>query len=118
MGTPSVGDIVLVPFPFSDLSGTKKRPAMLLAEVGRGDWICLQITSRPYGDAASIPLNQKDFHQGTLQRVSYVRPGKLFTAHSSLFLDTVARINAVKLAQIKQNVMALIEHGSFVEVGS
>jgi hypothetical protein len=37
VGAPSVGDIVLVPFPFSDLSGTKKRRALLLADAGRDD---------------------------------------------------------------------------------
>lgn len=39
MGTPSIGSVVLVPFPFSDLSNSKKRPAVVVASAGRGDWI-------------------------------------------------------------------------------
>ncbi len=48
MGAPAVGAVILIPFPFSDLSGTKKRPALALADAGRGDWVCAQITSNPY----------------------------------------------------------------------
>lgn len=50
MVTPTVGEVVLVPFPFSDLSQAKVRPALCLADAGRGDWVLCQITSNPYGD--------------------------------------------------------------------
>jgi mRNA interferase MazF len=45
MVTPSVGSVVLVRFPFSDLSATKLRPAVVLAGVDRDDWILSQVTS-------------------------------------------------------------------------
>ena len=48
MVTPAAGMAVLVPFPFSDLSQAKLRPAIALADVGPGDWILCQITSNPY----------------------------------------------------------------------
>jgi hypothetical protein len=50
---PSTGDVVLVPFPFSDLSQTKVRPADCLADAGRGDWILCQVTSNSYGGSAT-----------------------------------------------------------------
>jgi len=40
----------------SDLSRTKLRPAVVLADVGRDDWILCQVTSKPYGDAGAIVL--------------------------------------------------------------
>lgn len=46
----TVGAVVLVPFPFSDLSNAKLRPAVVLADASRGDWILSQITSNPFGD--------------------------------------------------------------------
>ena len=49
MVTPSTGAVVLLPFPFSDLSRSKLRPAVILADAGRDDWILCQITSNPYG---------------------------------------------------------------------
>ena len=47
MGTPAKGSVVLVPFTFSDLSQTKRRPAVVLAAAGQGDWVLCQVTSKP-----------------------------------------------------------------------
>jgi mRNA interferase MazF len=73
MVTPSIGSIVLVRFPFSDLSQSKLRPAVVLANTGRGDWILGQITSKPYADPKSIELTKESFMSGSLKIVSYVR---------------------------------------------
>ena len=59
MGALQRGAIVLVRFPFSDLSQTKLRPAVVLAGAGRGDWILCQVTSKPYGDARIIQLENR-----------------------------------------------------------
>jgi hypothetical protein len=50
----SVRDIVFVAFPFSDLSNHKLRPALVLADAQRGDWILCQITSKSYSDSKAI----------------------------------------------------------------
>lgn len=76
--------VVLVPFPFSDLSTRKLRPALVLADAGRGDWLLCQITSKAYGDPNAVELVAADFEAGGLQIVSQARPLKLFTAHESL----------------------------------
>jgi mRNA interferase MazF len=81
--TPSAGSVILVPFPFSDLSASKLRPAVVLADAGRGDWVPCQITSKPYYDPRAIELTGGDFAGGSLHVVSYARPGKLFTANRS-----------------------------------
>jgi mRNA interferase MazF len=49
MGILAAGQVVIVHFPFSDLSQSKLRPAVVLAEAGRGDWLLCQITSKSYG---------------------------------------------------------------------
>ena len=108
MVTPAVGAVVLVPFLFSDLSASKLRPALALAASGRDDWICLQITSNPYGDPRAVELADADFSQGSLHRTSYLRPGKLFTAHRSLFRRVAGQLNEPKLNQARDAVIALI----------
>lgn len=97
MVIPAVGEIVLVPFPFSDLSQTKVRPAVCVANAERGDWILCQVTSNPYGDSSAIGLNDTDFSAGGLRILSYARPGKLFTANASLLIRTVGQLNSATI---------------------
>lgn len=89
MVTPSAGSVVLIRFPFSDLSTTKLRPAVVLAPSGMGDWILSQVTGNPYSDATALEINDNHFSKGSLKRISYVRPGKLFTANESLIISEV-----------------------------
>jgi len=48
MGLPARGDLVVVTFPFSDLSDSKLRPALVVGEAGRGDFILCQVTGQSY----------------------------------------------------------------------
>lgn len=68
--------VVLLPFPFSDLSASKLRPALVLADAGRGDWLLCQITSKAYGDALAVEISDADFESGGLRLVSQARPGR------------------------------------------
>ena len=54
MVAPAAGQVVLVPFPLSDLSQSKVRPAVCLADAGRGDWVLCQVTSSPYSGPAAV----------------------------------------------------------------
>ena len=108
MVTPAAGMVVLVPFPFSDLSQAKLRPAVVLADVGRRDWILCQITSNPYGDTRAIMLEDASFAAVGLRVVSYARPGKLFTANSTLMVTQVGTLKAEPLQHIIEAVVALL----------
>jgi mRNA interferase MazF len=108
MDASSVGDVVLVPFPFSDLSTTKLRSALVLADAGLGDRVCVQITSNPYADHRAIRIDTPDFRAGTLDRTSYARPGKLFTAHERIFRRSVAKLSDAKRRQVVEGVVALL----------
>ena len=78
MVAPSVGSVVLVRFPFSDLSSSKLRLALVIASAGQDDWILCQVTSNPYADPIAIRITDSDFETGSLQRVSYARPDLKF----------------------------------------
>jgi len=75
MVIPTADAVVLVRFPFSDLSQAKLRPAVVLADAGRGDWILCQVTSNPYGDAQAVTLDHASFATDSLYVTSYARPG-------------------------------------------
>lgn len=111
MVAPAAGAVVLVRFPFSDLSQTKVRPAVLLADVGRGDYILCQITSKPYGDTSSIELDDDAFASGSLRVISYARPAKLFTANQNLIISQVGNLKAAPLRRIAQTVAQIVNAG-------
>jgi mRNA interferase MazF len=106
---PTAGEVVLVPFPFSDLSLSKVRPAVCVADAGRGDWVLCQITSNPYGDPAAVPLDAADFASGGLLVASFARPGKLFTAHTGLMIRSVGVVNATAFARVLAAVVAVFQ---------
>ena len=111
MGTLAAGQVVIVHFPFSDLTASKLRPAVVLAEAGRGGWILCQITSKSYGDDKAIPLDAPDFARGSLRVSSYARPGKLFTAHSSLVANQVGELQPGKFSTVRDAVVRMIQRG-------
>jgi mRNA interferase MazF len=112
MVTPAAQTVVLVQFPFSDLSATKLRPAVVLADAGRGDWVLCQITSNPYADTGTVRIDDGDFLSGSLQRTSHARPGKLFTANTALITAAVGRLKPDKHRQIVGAVVTMLEAGS------
>ena len=109
MVAPSEGSVVLIRFPFSDLSSAKLRPAVVLASAGRDDWILCQVTSNPYADPRAIQIADSDFQTGSLQRVSYVRPGKLFTANSSLMETEAGKLNASAFTNVLKAVVSIFQ---------
>jgi len=86
MGRFVKGDVVVVPFPFSDLSISKRRPALVLAELSGDDLILCQITSQSVRDTYSIELQGNDFTTGSLNKPSNIRPNCLFTADRHIIL--------------------------------
>jgi mRNA interferase MazF len=109
MGAPSAGEVILVPFPFSDLSQSKVRPAICLANAGRGDWVLCQVTSKAYGDPAAVALDAADFASGGLLIASFARPGKLFTAHEGLLVRSVGALNSAAFVRVRSAVVDLLQ---------
>ena len=108
MGVFAAGQVVIMPFPFSDLSRNKYRPALLLADVGRRDWIACQITSNPYADSHALVLDSSHFDQGGLAHISYIRPGKLFTVHEDLVDSAVGTLKPVIIDQAREAVIQMV----------
>lgn len=94
------GDVVVIPFPFSDLSGNKRRPALVVATLPGNDLILCQITSRNRRDKFTIPLSFTDFVSGSLPVESYIRPNRIFTADKTIIVR--------KAGTVKKNVMTAV----------
>lgn len=85
-------EVVLLPFPFSDLSSTKRRPALILRSLETyGDIVALAMTSRS-GHQAGIVLESGDFELGSLPKLSWVRCDQLHTFDQSLILGRIGKL--------------------------
>ena len=111
MGAPKPGVVVLVRFPFSDLSSSKLRPAVVLAHAGGVDWILCQVTSNPYGDPGAVSLGPGSFASGGLGRDSFVRPTKLFTASQALMAKMAGELTQEARREVIRRVVAVLESG-------
>ncbi len=109
MVIPSVRTVVLVRFPFSDLSRSKLRPAVVLADTGRNDWVLCQVTSQPYTDPLAVQVTNSDLVSGVFRKDSYARPGKLFTANAGIMTKQIGELKSEKLEEIIRAVISLLE---------
>ena len=101
-----VGDIVLTPFPFTDLSQIKIRPAVVVAYVGTEDWIVCAVSSSP-GRDAWILITGEDLAEGVLRFDSWARPSRITTQNESLFRRTIGHLTAPKRDEILVAVRGL-----------
>ena len=102
------GAIVIIPFPFSDLSKAKRRPAMVLADLHGNDSILCQITSKGIRDNYSVPLLEKEFEKGSLRQESNIRPNKIFTADNSIIEYQIGSLKREKIKQVVEKACSII----------
>ena len=103
------GDVVVVPFPFSDLTKAKKRPALVIAVLGGNEQILCQITSQSIKDNYSIFINDADFVEGGLKQLSNLRPNRIFTADSHIILYRVGKLKSEKLNKVIEKIVEIIK---------
>jgi len=94
------GDVVVVPFPFSDLTNAKRRPALVIADLDGDDLILCQITSQSIRDRYAIQIDESDFESGELRQSSNVRPNRIFTADRRIILYSVGHLKREKIVHI------------------
>jgi len=102
------GDVVVVLFPFSNLSQNKRRPALVLAELEGDDLILCQITSQKRGDRYAVQLNHRDFVEGSLKQESNIRPNRIFTADTSIISYSVGNLKPDKLKEVIDKVIEIL----------
>ena len=102
------GDVVVIPFPYSDLSKSKRRPALVLSNLKGDDIILCQITSKNTKDNYAIQLIDSSFVKGSLNQVSNIRPNRIFTADKHIIVRTIGRINESVYQRVSNTITRLI----------
>lgn len=104
------GDVIVLPFPFSDLSGSKRRPALVLADLPGDDILLCQITSQHTRDQFALPLYSSDFINGLLPVDSFIRPSRIFTADKSIIIRKAGTIKASLMTVVVKQVIDIIQY--------
>jgi mRNA interferase MazF len=108
MGAFVKGDVVIVPFPFSDLTSAKRRPAVVIADLSGEDLIVCQVTSQSKSDGYSVIIEATDFESGGLNQASSARPNRLFTADSNIILYKTGVLTKNKMNEITAKLIEII----------
>jgi len=98
------------PFPFSDLTNAKRRPALIVSRLEGDDAILCQITSQTINDKYSIQLDKTHFESGGLNQSSNVRPNRVFTADTGIILYKIGKLTNQKLAEITEKLIEIIRN--------
>ncbi len=110
--TLNQGDIVSVDFPFSDGSGVKRRPALIIStkRVNKtGDVILMQITSRQWqSNEMSFALEPHNLSE-PLPLKSLLRLHKIFTLNKSLIIKRISKLNEATMREVLHQLFILLK---------
>ena len=99
--------MVVIPFPFSDLSQAKRRPALVIATLEGNDIILCQITSKNVKDVYGIPVDDTDFISGKLTQHGNIRPNRIFTADKNIILYKIGTVSEKKIHQVIDKLISI-----------
>jgi mRNA interferase MazF len=101
------GEVVIVPFPFLNLSGSKKRPALILIDLPGPDVVLAAISSTG-NDPNAVALDAKDFQTGQLDHPSFIHPTKLFTFQKNVIGRVAGKITNTKWKEVISKIISLL----------
>ena len=101
------GDVVVLPFPYTDFSGVKKRPAVVIANLKGQNVILAQITTNQRNDEDLVSLAKKDFASGSLSSDSFIMASLIFTADSSRISYKAGKIKPEKIKEVEKKLVKI-----------
>lgn len=100
------GDILLIPFPFTDLTGAKLRPAVVLVSGNADVTVAFITTQLRWKEPLDVIL--KPTKQNGLKQESLIRLSKLATIDSNLTVGILGEIESTKIQEINENLIQIL----------
>ncbi len=107
MGKPVVGEVVVLPFPQTNLQAGKRRPALVVASLSGRDLILCQITSQTPSDGYGVLLTSTDFESGSLSVDSYIRTSRIFTVEETVILYSAGKVSTKTIFEVREQLQHL-----------
>jgi mRNA interferase MazF len=102
------GDVVVLPFPVSDLPNAKRRPALVVATLDGDGLLLCQIPTRATRDYYCVNLDDPDFSEGRLNQPCYIRPNRLLTGDRAMVLYKAGAVAPRILDQAVERAVELL----------
>ncbi|MBI3050847.1 type II toxin-antitoxin system PemK/MazF family toxin [Candidatus Woesearchaeota archaeon] len=106
------GEVLIVPYPFTDLTAIKQRPVLILSRAEYNqkgqDLITCGITSNLRNEDCSVLIHNGNLAEGQIPVKSRIKADKLFTISQSLVRKRVARVAPYVLSQVKAELLKII----------
>ena len=99
------GDIVLIPFPFTDLSDSKLRPAVVLADTALDLTVCFITTQIGWQEPTDVLLTPNATNG--LKKQSLIRTSKIATLDKSLAKGLLGRLKQIELTELNNKLKIL-----------
>ncbi len=101
------GDIVLITFPFTDLSGSKLRPAVVLADTNLDLTVCFITTEIGWQETTDILLMPSAANG--LRRQSLIRTSKIATLDRLLAKGLLGRLSVTEIIDLDNKLKVLFQ---------
>ena len=101
------GDIVLITFPFTDLSGTKLRPAVVMIEAENDITVCFITSQLEWSEKSDILLNPSP--ENGLKKQSLLRISKIATLDKSLAKGLLGKLTIAELMHVNEKFKELLQ---------
>lgn len=101
------GDIVLIPFPFSDLTGSKLRPAVVLISTEYDVTVCFITTQFQWNEELDIQLIPSSING--LKKLSLLRTSKFSTIDKELILGRIGSLENNYLHHLNRNLIEILQ---------
>lgn len=107
------GDILIVPFPFSDLSGIEQRPVLVISSneynAECDDVVTCGITSNLKDFKYSVVIENNNLENGKIPAKSRVKADKMFTIEKSIIRKKIAKIDTEMLKNVESKLREVLE---------
>ena len=105
-------EILLVPFPFSDQSGRKVRPVIVISNeefnLRSEDVLVVGITSNISKDKYTLGLTDKDVEEGKLLSECCIKVENILKIDKEMIIKKIGKINQSKLSKIIEMILFII----------
>ncbi|WP_167848892.1 type II toxin-antitoxin system PemK/MazF family toxin [Methanolobus halotolerans] len=103
-------EVAVVDYPFTDGSGKKLRPTLVLTDPIQNDVILCQVTTKKPQDNYAVTLTSADMEYGPIKYPSWIRINKIFTLETKFIEFSIGKINQSKQHEVSSVLAKLFKN--------